>query len=370
MNRLTLTLAHPGGIPLRIHLSWLLLLGWIGWVAAGLPPQMALKLFVLTLLMVGSVALHELAHAFAGRLLGLRATAVTLYPFGGLATFHRLPVGEARTAVIFLAGPAANLAAAAASWLAGGRSPGLHLGAPAAGAPLLTWLAWSNLSLGLLNLVPILPLDGGQILRTLLARRVGELRAARLLGVVGQVGGIVALVWGLGGRPWLVLAGLIVVAGATAELHRVQPLILASRQRVRDVMRSEILTVDAATPQAVLRERSRRSPGLDFVLVEDGRPTAYLPAARLWRRGRADKNVEVRRLAQPLGPPLSPGTPLAEAAALMERLGHDAAPVVDAKGTLAGVLLRTGARRSLALLEALSHRSLRHRTGGVSPGDR
>ncbi|NOZ93117.1 MAG: hypothetical protein GXP47_00035 [Acidobacteria bacterium] len=370
MNRLTVTVARPGGVPLRIHISWLLLLGWVGWVAAGLPPQVALKLLVLMLLLVGSVLAHELAHALAGRTLGLRATAVTLYPFGGLSTFDRLPAGEARTALVFLAGPAANLAVAAGFWLAGGRSAAVHLAAPAAGAPLVTWLVWSNLSLGLLNLAPILPLDGGQVVRTLLARRMGELRAGRALGMVGQVAGIVALVWGLGGRPWLVLAGLIVLVGATAELQRVHPMILASTQRVRDVMRTAILAVDAATPLAELRETSRRLPGSDFVLLEHGHPCAYLPAARLWRRAGVDGSAPAHSLAEPLGPPLGPDEPLAEAVASMERHGSNASAVVDARGALAGVLPRSGARRSMALLEALSRRSGRSSPEGGGPGDR
>ncbi len=369
MNRLTVTVARPGGVPLRLHISWLLLLAWVGWVAAGLPPQVALKLGVLMLLLVGSVLVHELAHALAGRTLGLRARAVTLYPFGGLSTFDRLPAGEARTALVFLAGPASNLVVAAGFWLAGGRSVAIHPAAPAAGAPLVTWLVWSNLSLGFLNLVPILPLDGGQVLRTLLARRVGELRAGRLLGTIGQVAGIVALVWGLAGRPWLVLAGLIVLAGATAELQRIHPLILASTQRVRDVMRSAILAVDHATPLAELREASRRSPGIDFVLLEHGRPLGYLPAARLWRREGVDGTAPAHTLAEPLGPSFSPEMPLAEAAAAMESAGSNASLVVDGQGALAGVLLRTGARHSLALLEALSRRSARSSPNGGGPGD-
>ena len=348
-----MTVGRPGGVPLRIHLSWILLGGGIGWVAAGLPRTAALKLVTLTFLLVGSVVLHELAHAFAGRALGLRPAAVTLYPFGGISTFDRLPAGELRTALVFLAGPAANLGAAAVCWLAGGRPPVLHVTAPAAGAPVLAWLAWSNLSLGLLNLIPILPLDGGQVVRTVLATRVGELRAGRILGTFGQVAGIVVLVWGLAGRPWLVLAGLIVLAGATAELQRVHRLLLAEGQRVRDVMRTAIVTVGANTSLAELREMSRRAPEADFVLVENGRPLSYLPAARLWRVG---DDGSAAGLAEPLGPELDPEAPLSEAAAVMERHGSDAAPVVDDRGTLVGVLLRAGARRSLALLRAFTRR--------------
>jgi Zn-dependent protease len=174
-------LGRIGGIDFFIHPTFWLLLGWVilfqGGVLGGL----------LTAAAFACVVLHELGHAYAARWYGIPTRSITLYPVGGVARLERMPKRPGPELVIALAGPAVNFALAGV--LGAAHAAGSWID-PAAGeslvGELVRLLIWVNLALGLFNLIPAFPMDGGRVLRAILAGRLGRLRATEIAASVGQ----------------------------------------------------------------------------------------------------------------------------------------------------------------------------------------
>lgn len=181
-------IGQPFGIPFRLHWSfWLLVAVIVGFVAQSGAPALgwigaSLLGVVVAFLLVASVALHEYGHALAARRFGIRTHHITLYPFGGIAAIESIPEDPDTETVIALAGPAVNLALAALGGLVAFYGESFLLVGGVAKA-----FAAANLSMGLFNLLPAFPMDGGRVLRSMLARWMGWHRASKVAVKVGRI---------------------------------------------------------------------------------------------------------------------------------------------------------------------------------------
>jgi Zn-dependent protease len=192
------------GFPIRANLSFLLLLGVI--------PLMTGSLAGVTIALVafGSVVLHELGHALMARRLGVRVASIDLHFFGGaarMADSSRSPGDEIKIAA---AGPAVSFALAGLGYAA----------ATVTGWSDLVMFAGVNLVIGLFNLLPVFPSDGGRILRALLARRRGLLPATDLAIKVARVLCVVLAIFGLtqGMYQLVLIAGVLWMMGSAERL--------------------------------------------------------------------------------------------------------------------------------------------------------
>ena len=159
-----MTLFTFRGIPIRLHASFLILAAvFIGMdlVSAGL--SSAIGTTILGVALFGSVLLHELGHALTAARYGIFTRSITLYPFGGVAALSREPMKADEELWIALAGPGVNGALALIAL------PLMLLNVPGAGLFLAM-----NLALGIFNLIPAFPMDGGRVLRAWLSRRKGR----------------------------------------------------------------------------------------------------------------------------------------------------------------------------------------------------
>lgn len=176
------------GFPIEINLSFLMLLALV-FVAFG-----GVAGVVIVCLAFASVLLHELGHAAVARKLGVRVTGIELGFFGGAARME-MPRDPSRELQIAAAGPAVSL-------MLGGAALGL---AALTHLPLLGLIGWINLIIAGFNLIPALPMDGGRILRALLARRMGYVRATDAAVSVARVAIIGFGLLGLAGWYQLLL---------------------------------------------------------------------------------------------------------------------------------------------------------------------
>lgn len=202
----SLNLFRVRGIQLAVHVSFFLLLGfvaWEGWVGdpehdiPGGWESMFWNVAILVLFFT-CVVLHEFGHSFTAMHFGVGVRRILLMPIGGMAEFDSIPRQPAREFLITLAGPAVNFAIAGGLWLLVGLPegwPGTPLGnvefaanVRGLGQLVLSW----NLLMGLFNLVPVFPMDGGRIFRALLATRLPYLRATFIAAAVGKFLAIVA----------------------------------------------------------------------------------------------------------------------------------------------------------------------------------
>lgn len=175
------------GIRLSLHFTFFLWIGllaawtWVdeGWVDA-------LWVTAAFLLFFGCVVLHELGHSFTAMHYGIAVRRILLMPIGGMAEMDDIPRQPWREVLITLAGPAVNFVLAGLLWLV---VP--DWAARLDGAPNLRWLAalmlaW-NLRMGIFNLLPAFPMDGGRLLRAALSKRLPYLQATRWAATVGKV---------------------------------------------------------------------------------------------------------------------------------------------------------------------------------------
>ncbi len=197
------------GIETRIHVTFLLLLAWVGaahWIA-GRSMDAALNGMAFILAVFGCVLLHELGHSLAARRYGIPTRDITLLPIGGVARLERMPEKPAQELWVALAGPAVNVAIAAVlfAWLSI-----THSWAPlgqmhVASGPFVERLLVTNVWLVLFNLIPAFPMDGGRVLRALLASRMEYVRATQIAAGIGQglafVFGLIGLFRYTWGRP-------------------------------------------------------------------------------------------------------------------------------------------------------------------------
>ncbi len=177
---LSLKLGNVLGIPVRLHwtflvLLYLLLLSWDG-------PRLEL-VFMLTALF-GSVLLHELGHSLVARIFGIRVIDITFWPLGGMARMTEIPESSRVEGLVALAGPAVNFLLALIGL---GAFTLFELAGSARGASATASFVGVNLTMGVFNLIPAFPMDGGRILRALFAIRNDWVRATERAVAVGRV---------------------------------------------------------------------------------------------------------------------------------------------------------------------------------------
>ena len=214
------------GIDVFIHATFLLLVAWVGfnyWQQTGtLAGTLEGILFILFLFLC--VVLHEFGHALTARRFAIKTRDITLYPIGGVARLERMPDKPIQELWVALAGPAVNIVISALllAWLILSGSVNPLAGNNFTGEPFLERLMVVNLSLALFNLIPAFPMDGGRVLRALLALHMEYTRATQAAATIGQ--GIAFLLgfWGLFSNPFLVFIALFVWIGAAQEASMVQ----------------------------------------------------------------------------------------------------------------------------------------------------
>jgi Zn-dependent protease/CBS domain-containing protein len=253
-----MTLFRVRGIEVRLDYSWFLIFALIlaslsaGYFPNEHPDQSTSAYWVAgaaaTLLFFLSILAHELSHAAMARRAGLRVPAITLFLFGGVSQIEEDahdPGTELRVAAI---GPLTSFALAAVFW---GVAAVLPDGFPVLGGAVVTYLAWINAALGVFNLLPGYPLDGGRVLRAVVWRATGSLRrATRMASDAGQglalglmlLGGLQIFSGGLVGGLWLILIGMFLRSLARAGYRN-----LVVTQVLEDVETGEVAIADPIT---------------------------------------------------------------------------------------------------------------------------
>lgn len=278
-------IGRVAGIDVHLHFTFLLLLGWVA-VSHYLQKQSwadALAGLGFTLSLFTIVVLHELGHALMARRFGIRTRDITLLPIGGVARLERIPEKPQQELLVALAGPAVNVVLAAL--LFGVLIVGAELSAAKefklVGGHFLANLMWVNVSLAVFNLLPAFPMDGGRVLRALLAMRMGYLRATKIAASIGQGMAWVFGFIGLFTNPFLIFIALFVWMGAAAESGQVQMKSALAGVPMSGVMMTDfrVLAPDDTLARAV--EHILAGCQQDFPVVDGGRVIGVLTRSDL-----------------------------------------------------------------------------------------
>lgn len=268
------------GIDIRLHFTFPLILVWgaLRWAATHGPQGAGFGAAVMGALFL-CVALHELGHALTARRLGIPVREIVLLPIGGVAVLARNPRRPLHELLIAVAGPLVNVALAlalgiclwAAGWLPASAGELAALSAEVSPRAALAWLLTGNLGLALFNLVPAYPMDGGRILRALLAMRMGFRRATRVAATLGQGLALAAGVWAIfRGDFMLALVALFVFLGATGERASEEARGLLSTLRLRDAYNKHALVLAPADRVSRVVDYLLTSYQPDFAVVHGG----------------------------------------------------------------------------------------------------
>jgi Zn-dependent protease/predicted transcriptional regulator len=317
----SLTLFRVRGIPVRVHVSWLIIYGLIAWsLAVGYFPRVLPDTTVLThwvtgliaaLLLFVSVFLHELSHALVARRHGLGVSAITLHIFGGVSQLEEEPRSPGREFWMAIVGPLTSFAVAIVAGVAArAAQPPSVLGA------ILGYLAFVNALVGAFNLLPGFPLDGGRVLRAALWKVKGDLaRATEMASRAGAVVSLLLMVLGvmrglagdfLGGL-WFVLIGVFLRQAGQASYQQLLVRRALEPLAVRDVMTRDVVQVPGdASVQRAVDDVFWRHHMSSFPVVTGGRVAGILSIRQLRavpRERWADTLVSA--VMQPIGPSLT-----------------------------------------------------------------
>ena len=364
------------GIPIRIHITFLLILpviaytfavgptvgnpwpfGPLGFAALGDQPLLQYGLGTLAaVLLFACVLVHEVAHSYVAKRHGLKISDITLYLFGGVSAMEEVPRDPSVELVMALAGPLTSIVIGiifGAVWFA---FPGALWSNYTIG-PLVYLMFYLNLALGIFNILPAFPMDGGRALRALLAMRMPYIAATRTAVGLGKLFavllGILGLFLGLGGIWFIIIAFFIYVAAGEEERATITSVVLEG-VKVRDIMTKDVDTVDASTTVADLLRMMFAKKHLGYPVVEDGQMVGIVSLSDALkvpedRRGATHvRDIMTRNVIT-----LKPDDDASLALQLLSRhrIGR---LVVTEGGRIAGIVSRTDIVRAMELHGAMS----------------
>jgi Zn-dependent protease/CBS domain-containing protein len=346
------------GIQLRIHITFLLLIGWlaIGYYAEGGSAAAAGRILFI-LLLFACVVLHEFGHALAAKAFGINTPDITLLPIGGVARLERMPEEPRQELIIAAAGPAVNVVIALGLWLV----IGWHAAADPAvfeGSNFLMKLMQINVWLVLFNLLPAFPMDGGRILRALLATRMSYARATQAAATVGQGFAFIFGFLGLFFNPMLIFIALFVYIGASQEAALAQMRAVSRGLPVSSAMVREFrsLPEDATLQEAV--DALLATSQHDFPVVDEiGNVLGVLTRNDLISALRRDDPlIRVGDIMRRDIPSVTTGTRFEDALRIMQESNSPALPVLDNMKRLVGLLTPENVSELMMIHSAMPRR--------------
>ena len=285
--RWSLKVGQLAGTVVYVHVTFFVLLAWIG-VVGGLQKgsvAAAAAAVGFTTTLFACVVLHEFGHAFMARRFGIRTRDIVLFPFGGVGRLERIPEVPSQELLIALAGPAVSVGIAAVLFAVlrlQGSVPQFEDFARG-DAPFAERLMFVNAGLAAFNLLPAFPMDGGRVLRALLAMRLDYARATELAAWIGQWIAVVFALVGALTNPLLIVIALFVWMGAAGEAGLAQMKRALHGMTADTAMRTEFGALapgdmsDRAADMAIRRAQS------DFPVLLNGQVVGLLTKSDLVR---------------------------------------------------------------------------------------
>jgi Zn-dependent protease/CBS domain-containing protein len=329
------------GSEIRVHITFFLLLAWIAisyYRVSGYDAAVNAVAFILSIFLC--VIAHEFGHILTARRFGIRTPEIILLPIGGVAKLERMPEKPEQEILVALAGPAVNFVIAAMLIL----FFGAHFDFTALESvenpkvDFFTKLAMVNVFLAVFNLLPAFPMDGGRVLRAVLAFRYSRLKATNIAASIGQGLAFALGFLGLLGNPILIFIAIFIYLAAASETQSETFDALTKHHNANDTMISNFLSLtpddtigDAA--DALLRTTQHEFPVIDGA----GRLLGILTRTKmiecLAKDGTTKKVVEAMDRDIPI---VSSGANLADVMKPLRNRQNAAVGVADHTGKLLG----------------------------------
>ncbi len=356
----SIKLATIRGTEVRVHLTFFILLAYLGivaWMQDG--PQAALGGIIFLCLLFLCVLLHEFGHATAALRYGIKTPDITLLPIGGVARLERMPRNPVHELVVAIAGPLVNVVIAGILILVNGGFPNINLEPNLEQhISLVESLLLVNIWLVLFNLIPAFPMDGGRMLRALLAMRLDYARATSLAATIGQglavLGGVIGF---LSGHILLMVVAIFIFMAAAQEANVTKVEAFISNAPVSRAMLTDFVALPSSATLKEAVDALLAGSQNDFPVVDAGqaylglltRGTLFKALAELGQDG------SVRDVMTVDGPVTSPLSHLSDVFMTMNQKNVTTLAVLGPDGrTLAGLLTRENVTEYIMANSALS----------------
>jgi len=321
------------GIPVYVHVTFVLVLGFLA-VANGVARgsvAAALGGAAFFLAIFGCVLLNEFGHALAARRYGIATKDILLLPIGGLARLERMPDKPIQEFWIAVAGPAVNvvIVAVLGVWLLTVQGLEAMSGLSTTSGGFAARLLAVNVFLVVFNLLPAFPMDGGRVLRSLLALRLDYARATNLAGRLGQAMAFLFAFVGLFGNPMLLLIAFFVWFGASQEMDAAQTRSALSGVTVGEAMLTDYRVLSGQERLGEVARLVLAGSQQDFPVLEGSAVVGLLERRHLLEGlSRLGPEGEVREVMTREFPVLEPGDPVESLPARSGVSGLPMVPVV------------------------------------------
>jgi Zn-dependent protease/CBS domain-containing protein len=356
------------GVEVRLHLTFVFLLAFV-WMAEAAMKGNSTPARVLTLVAIifGSVVLHELGHALVAQREGLQAKAIILLPIGGITLMDETNPGTTPSSMawkrdirIALAGPVVSIGVALISGaVVLARFPEAHLWTEPFfhSNHLLRSLVWFNLGLGLFNLLPAYPMDGGRVLRAIFARKMDIVQATRRAVSIAHALATLMVVVGMllllqGGHPdksWLVLLGFFLLIGAQFEERSAIFQSVLETVHLEDVMLTDFQTLSPADTLEDALDKAVHTLQDDFPVVRGSDMVGVISKSNILQALRMEGNGYVQSVMNRLFEVSSRQESLASAFRKLNSRNLSIIPVVEDQH-LVGIITLQNLMHSMALL--------------------
>lgn len=277
------------GINIYIHWTFSILIIWI--VFSNLRAGLNLiqvgwsVLFILSLFIC--VTLHELGHALAAKRFGIVTKDITLYPIGGVARLEKMPEKPKQELLVALAGPAVNFIISLVffplliqvDWTIEESSNVLIIDHE----NFLQMLALLNIWLALFNLIPAFPMDGGRVLRAILAMKLGRVKATHIAATIGKLLAFVFIIAGFYMNPFLIFIGLFIILGANAEDQMVKTQELISELSAKDAVMTNYVTIEKNQPISLAIKLLLDGQAKNFLITDNHVPVGIVGSEEIIR---------------------------------------------------------------------------------------
>lgn len=271
----SIVLGRVAGVRIQIHWTFLILIAWITIAEVNKGSDLGKVLltvgFILTIFLC--VLLHEFGHILMARRFGIDTKKITLLPIGGVASLEKLPEEPKHELLVALAGPAVNVAIAFLVFLFIPNKEiftETNLSNIGSGEAFLASLLSVNIILVIFNLIPAFPMDGGRVLRALLAMKIDRVKATRIASNIGQFLAIGFVFVGLFFNPFLVFIGIFIFFGAYTENLMIQHLEYLKGHTVKDAMMTHYSTLAPGETAKEAVDKLLAGSDHDFIVEEDG----------------------------------------------------------------------------------------------------
>lgn len=364
----SLRLGSVSGIAIRVHFTFALL---VAAVASHLGEKAGARGAVFGILLVLSlfacVVLHELGHALVAQRFGVAVREIVLLPIGGVARLLSEPKKPLHELCIALSGPLVNVVLALVAFAAlGGRVPELDwntvqtraIAAPSVES-VLVLLLYGNLTLAAFNMLPALPMDGGRVLRALLAFVFGQVRATNIAAGLAQLLAIALAIYGFQYNPLLIFLALLVFMGAGQERSTTRTNVLLADLSAGEVCDPHAVTFAPGDSVGLAIDQTLRSAQAHFLVTHGAEPIGTLSRDDLIAfAGRIGLHAPIAGITRRGASVVPPELPLSEVRRLLQEKGG-APVIVRSEDSVLGVLGLDDVSRIASLTDHLARGGVR-----------